>query len=53
MSKVDAEGAVTVIHNFAGDEEVQLHRLDVRMEITPAEHLLKLSSLDDGASFRP
>lgn len=53
VSKVDAEGAVTVIHNFACDEEVQLHCLDVRMEIAPAEHLLKFSSLDDGASFRP
>lgn len=53
VPEVDAEGAVAVIHDFAGDEKVELHRFDVGMEIAPAEHLLELPGLDDGPPFRP
>lgn len=42
-----------MIHDFAGDEEVQLHRLDVGMEVAPTEHLLELAGLHDRPPFCP
>lgn len=53
VPEVDAEGAVAVVHDFAGDEKVELHRFDVGMEIAPAKHLLELPGLDDGPPFCP
>ena len=51
VAEVDAERPVAVVHNFTGDEKVELHRLDVGMEVAPAEHLLELAGLDDGPPF--
>lgn len=45
MAEVDAEGAVAVIDDFACDQEVELDRFDVRVEISPAEHFLELARL--------
>lgn len=51
VAEVDAEGPVAMIYNFTSDEKVELHRLDVGVKVAPAEHLLKLASLDDGPSL--
>lgn len=53
VAEVDAEGPVAVIHNLTRDEEVQLHRLDIGMEVAPTEHLLELAGLDDGPPLGP
>lgn len=53
VPEVDTESAIPMIHNFTGDEKVQLHRFNVGMEITPTKHLLELPSLDDGPPFCP
>lgn len=42
-----------MINDFTSDEKVELHRLNVRMEIAPTKHLLELASLDDGPPFCP
>lgn len=53
MAEVDAERAVTVIHNLAGDQEVKPHRLDIGIEVSPAKHLLELAGLNNGPAFDP
>lgn len=47
MTEVDAEGAVPMIHDLTRDEQVEAHRLDVRVEVAPAEHLFKFACFDD------
>lgn len=42
VSEVDAEGPVAVVHDLPRDEQVQGHRLDVGVEVTPAEDFLHL-----------
>lgn len=53
VPEVDAECPVAVIHDFTSNEKVELHRLDVGMEVAPTEHLLELAGLDDGPPFCP
>lgn len=47
MTEVDAEGAVPMIHDLTRDEQVEAHCLDVRVEVSPAKHLLKFACFDD------
>lgn len=47
MTEVDAEGAIPMIHYLTRDKQVEAHRLDVGVEVTPAEHLLKFTCFDD------
>lgn len=47
MTEVDTEGAIPMIHDLTRDEQVEAHCLDVGVEVTPAEHLLKFASFDD------
>lgn len=49
VAEVDAERAVAVVYDLPGDQQVELHCLDVGVEVSPAEHLLELSCLDDGS----
>lgn len=51
MAEVDAEGAVTVIDDLPGDQEVELDCFDVGVEISPAKHFLKLARLDHRPPF--
>lgn len=53
VPKVDAESAVSVVDDFPRDEEVELDRLDVGMEVPPAEHLLELAGLDHRPPLGP
>lgn len=53
VPEVDAEGPVSVIHDLPCDQEVQLHRLDVGVKISPAEHFFELSRLHDGSALSP
>ncbi len=51
MAEEDAEGAVAVIDDLSGDQEVELDRFDVGVEISPAEHFLELARLDHRPPF--
>ena len=53
MAEVDTERAVAVVHNLAGDQQVKPNRLDIGIEVSPAEHLLELAGLNDGPSLDP
>lgn len=53
MPEVDAERAITMIHNLASDQQVKPHRLDIGIEVSPAKHLLKLAGLNNGPPFDP
>lgn len=49
VAEVDAERAVAMVNNLACDEKVQLDCLNVGMEVTPTEHLLEFTRLDNGS----
>ncbi len=51
MTEEDAEGAVAVINDLSGDQEVELDRFDVGVEISPAEHFLEFACLDHRPPF--
>lgn len=51
VAEVHAEGAVPVVHDLPGDQQVELDRLDVGVEVPPAEHLFELAGLDDRPAF--
>lgn len=53
MAEIDAERAVTVVHNLASDQQVKPNRLDIGIEVSPAKHLLELAGLNDGPAFDP
>lgn len=52
VAEVDAERPVAVINDFTSDEKVELHGLNIGMEVAPTEHLLEFAGLDDGPPFR-
>lgn len=43
VAEEDIDGAVAVIHHLAGDQEVQLHRLDVGIEISPTKNFFQFA----------
>lgn len=51
MAEVDAEGAVAVVDDLSGDQKVEFNCFDVGVEISPAEHFLKLAGLDHRPPF--
>lgn len=53
MAEIDTEGAVAVIHDLTGDQQVEFDRLDVRVEVPPAEHLLELPRFNHWPPFSP
>ena len=53
MAEVDAERAVTMVHDLAGDQQVQPHCLDIGIEVSPAKHLLELAGLNNWPAFDP
>lgn len=42
MTEVDTERAVDVVHDFPRHQEAELHRLHIKVKITPAQNLLCL-----------
>lgn len=42
VSEEDVDCAVAVINHLSSDQEVQLHRLDIGIEISPAKNFFKL-----------
>lgn len=53
MPEVDAERAISMIHDLAGDQQVKPHRLDIGIEVSPTKHLLELAGLNNGPAFDP
>lgn len=53
VAEVDTESAITMIHNLTGNQQVEFDRLDVGVEVPPAEHFLELPCLDHGPPFSP
>lgn len=53
VAEVDTEGAIAMIHDFTCDQQVEFDRLNVGVEVPPAEHLLELPCLDHGPPFSP
>lgn len=53
MTEIDTEGPVAVVDNFPSNKKVELDGFDVGMEVTPAEHLLKLAGFHIGTTFGP
>lgn len=49
MAKVNTEGAISMVYDFARDEQVQLDSFNIGVKIPPAEHFFKLSSFN----YRP
>lgn len=43
VSEEDVDGAIAMIYHLSGDQEVQLHCLDIGIEISPAKNLFELA----------
>lgn len=53
VAEVHTEGTVPMVYDLSGDQQVEFDRLDVGMEVSPAEHLLELPGLHHWPPFGP